>query len=122
MKALPTGLVLVLLSFPAFAQPHDMPGAQPHDMPGPEHPAEQDMTESMRKMDSDMAAVPMTGDADRDFAAMMIPHHQGAVDMAKTELQAGKDPALRHLATQIVISQKREIAMMRRWLAAHPAP
>jgi uncharacterized protein (DUF305 family) len=69
-----------------------------------------------------MAAAPMTGDADRDFVTMMIPHHQGAVEMARTELAFGKDPALRHLATLIVIAQRREIALMRRWLAAHPAP
>jgi uncharacterized protein (DUF305 family) len=57
----------------------------------------------------------MTGDPDRDFVAMMIPHHQGAVDMAKTELQYGKDPALRKLARTIVAAQQKEIAQMTRW-------
>jgi hypothetical protein len=51
----------------------------------------------MERMPKDMSIVP-SGDPDRDFAAMMIPHHQGAVDMARVELQFGKDPVLRRLA------------------------
>jgi uncharacterized protein (DUF305 family) len=50
----------------------------------------------------------------------MIPHHQGAVDMAKIELQYGNDPELRKLADQIVSSQQSEIALMKDWQAAHP--
>src|SRR3979490_3289412 len=53
------------------------------------------MAQSMAKMDADMMAAPMTGNPDHDFSAMMIPHHQGAVDMAKAFLLHGKDPALR---------------------------
>jgi uncharacterized protein (DUF305 family) len=52
------------------------------------------MTQCMAKMDADMMAAPMTGDPDHDFSAMMIPHHQGAVDMAKAFVLHGKDPAL----------------------------
>jgi len=61
-----------------------------------------------------------TGDADRDFVAMMIPHHQGAVDMAKIELQYGNDPALKKMAEQIITSQESEIAFMKDWQKAHP--
>ncbi len=61
-----------------------------------------------------------TGDADRDFVAMMLPHHQGAVEMAKIELQYGKDPMLRKLATAIVKAQETEIAAMRDWQKRHP--
>jgi uncharacterized protein (DUF305 family) len=72
------------------------------------------------KMMMDMDGMSMTGDADRDFVAMMIPHHQGAIDMAKVELQYGKDPQLRALAEAIVKAQEEEIAEMKKWQAAHP--
>lgn len=80
------------------------------------------MMEAMAKMDRDMGAAPMTGDADHDFAAMMIPHHQGAIDMAKAYLAAAKDPALRRLAQEIIVTQGQEIEVMRlRLAAAKPA-
>ena len=60
-----------------------------------------------------MVAAPMTGDPDHDFAAIMIPHHQGAVDMAKVELIYGKDPVLRRLAQEIIVTQEQEIEVMR---------
>jgi uncharacterized protein (DUF305 family) len=60
------------------------------------------MMQAMERMHKDMSSVP-SGDPDRDFAAMMIPHHQGAVDMAKLELQYGKDPVLRRLAQSIIV-------------------
>jgi len=56
--------------------------------------------------------VPFTGDADRDFARMMIPHHQGAIDMALVELRYGKDERLKRLAQEIIVSQQQEIAVM----------
>jgi uncharacterized protein (DUF305 family) len=73
-----------------------------------------------QKMMAAMHAAPMTGDADKDFAAMMIPHHQGAIDMAKVELQYGKDPELRAMAEKIVKAQEKEISEMKAWQAAHP--
>lgn len=79
------------------------------------------MMGAMDTMSKEMAAVPMSGDADRDFAAMMIPHHQGAIDMARYELAHGKDPSMRRLARDIVAAQQREMAGMRRWLDRHPA-
>jgi uncharacterized protein (DUF305 family) len=60
-----------------------------------------------------------TGNADRDFVAGMLPHHQGAVDMAKVELRYGHDPDLRKLAEGIVAAQEKEIAFMRAWQAKH---
>ena len=62
----------------------------------------------------------MTGDADRDFVGAMIPHHAGAIDMAKIELQYGKDPMLRKLAQDIIAAQEKEIAEMAAWHKAHP--
>ena len=56
--------------------------------------------------------VPFSGDADRDFARMMIPHHQGAIDMAMVELRCGKDERLRRLAQEIIVEQQQEITVM----------
>jgi uncharacterized protein (DUF305 family) len=83
-------------------------------------PTEGSMMSAMDRMSKDMAAVPMTGDADRDFVGMMLPHHQGAVDMAKFELAHGKDPAMLKLARGIVAAQNKEIAEMKAWQAKHP--
>lgn len=74
---------------------------------------QREMMESMEKMDKDMVAEPMTGDPDHDFCAMMIPHHQGAIDMAKAFLLYGKNPVLRRLAEEIIVTQQQEIEVMR---------
>ena len=79
----------------------------------------------MARMHRAMAASP-TGDPDRDFAAMMIPHHEGAVEMAEAELRFGKDERLRRLAQGIIVEQRQEIAVMREvlellWPAAPPS-
>src|ERR1039458_3731958 len=79
------------------------------------------MMQAMDRMDSDMMAAKPTGDPDRDFAAMMIPHHQGAIDMAKVELLYGRDPVLRRLAQGIIVEQQQEIELMHRSLNERPA-
>ena len=71
-------------------------------------------------MMSGMSNIEYTGNADHDFVTHMIPHHQGAVAMAKVELKYGKDAKLRALAKEIIASQDKEIAFMKQWLAAHP--
>jgi uncharacterized protein (DUF305 family) len=76
----------------------------------------QAMHDSMRAMNRDMAAAPMNGNVDHDFATMMIPHHQGAIDMAKAELIYGKDPVMRRLAQEILVDQQSEIDAMFLWL------
>src|SRR5262249_16865884 len=72
------------------------------------------MMQAMDRMDSGMMAAKLTDDPDRDFAAMMIPHHQGAIDMAKAELIYGHDPVLRRLAEGIIVEQQQEIELMQR--------
>jgi hypothetical protein len=79
-------------------------------------PAAQAYMVGMERMSRDMNA-PMSGDADRDFAAMMIPHHTGAIDMAKVELRYGKDPMLRRMAQDVVTTQEREISELKARLA-----
>ena len=78
------------------------------------------MTQAVERMHKDMSVAP-SGDPDRDFATMMIPHHQGAVDMAKLELQFGKNPVLRRLAQGIIVEQLQEIEVMGRELRLVPA-
>ncbi|MBS0559448.1 MAG: DUF305 domain-containing protein [Proteobacteria bacterium] len=103
---------------------HSMPSGS---MPGMAMPsqggsaADKAMMDGMATMNRDMSAAPMTGDPDHDFVAMMIPHHQGAIDMAEVVLKYGKDPQIRKLAQDIVAAQKKEIAEMKAWQAAHPA-
>jgi uncharacterized protein (DUF305 family) len=104
-----------VLSSPQTAGAEDMKVAGMAMKPATS-PADQAFAASMKTMMTDMHVKP-TGKPDADFVLMMIPHHQGAVDMAKVELQYGADPELRQLATDIVAAQDKEIAQMKAWLA-----
>src|SRR5262249_27949854 len=79
---------------------------------------ERQMASAMNRMMRDMHAAGRTGDPDADFLAMMIPHHAGAIDMARLVLQYGRDPATRRLAEDIIAGQAIEIEGMKRRLAA----
>jgi len=142
-------LFLVLLAglSTAHAQSHathSMPAASSisgmsHDMPGmmsmagmhhasvpagsPQAAFHQQMDSVMNLMDKGMQAMGGVSPADLDasFAAMMVPHHQGAVDMARLQLLYGKDPELRRLAQSIVAEQQIEIQQMNAWLHKHQA-
>jgi uncharacterized protein (DUF305 family) len=76
-----------------------------------------EMHQAMAKMMSAMSAAPMTADVDQDFLSMMIPHHAGAVEMARLLLVHGDDPLVRQLAEEIIASQQAEIASMQGRLA-----
>ena len=79
---------------------------------GEEGPFLRENEAAMKKMMNGMAAKP-SGDIDRDFVAMMAPHHQGAIDMAVIELRYGKSEQLRRIAQEIIIDQMQEIATMK---------
>lgn len=128
ISALALGLALTA---PVSAQeaPQENGGAHAgHDMSAmtapaetPKPPAEAAFAEyegAMAKMMDSMHAEISLGDADADFAAQMIPHHQAAVDMAETLLKYGKDPELRAMAEEIIQAQKSEIAQLEAWLKA----
>ena len=104
-------VIFIALAYPINVFPQDrMPWADDSTFT-------QEMKASMEVMDRNITAAPMTGDPDHDFTTMMIPHHQGAIDMAKAVLLHGKDPVIRRLAEEIVVTQQQEIEVMRLRLA-----
>ena len=76
---------------------------------------------AMEKMNREMAAEAPSGNADRDFASMMAKHHQAAIDMARVELEHGRDPEMRKMAEEVIRKQQQEIGELRTWLARQPA-
>jgi uncharacterized protein (DUF305 family) len=75
------------------------------------------MSSAMQTMNAGMSTAAMTGNPDEDFMRMMIPHHQGAIDMAQIELRYGTDVRVKRLAEEIVVTQQAEIDLMRSYLA-----
>lgn len=80
------------------------------------------LDDAMAVMDDGMRRAPMNGVPEHDFITMMIPHHQGAIDMAKALLLSTKDPELKNLAQGILTEQQNEIKLMQAWLVQHQTP
>jgi uncharacterized protein (DUF305 family) len=107
--------IALLAATPSVAMAQDAGGhAHGHDAAG------QAFMDANGKMMDAMTGMQPSGDADKDFVLMMIPHHQGAIDMAKVQLEHGTDPELRALAEKIIADQEREIAEMQAWLSKQP--
>jgi uncharacterized protein (DUF305 family) len=102
--------VVLVVAVAAWPQDHSMGQMATHDKSWVA------LMKSMATMHAAMAAVEPSGNDDADFANMMLPHHQAAVDMARTELLYGNDPQMRRLAQEIVTDQESEIQLMRLWL------
>jgi uncharacterized protein (DUF305 family) len=116
------GAAAVTAGAPSAARTH-AGGAHEHHPGVPQNPFSTEMHQRMRAIADAMNRISLTGDPDRDFLAMMIPHHQGAIDMASLVLVHGRDPLTRQLAQDIIASQQAEIRSMqgRRATLASPA-
>ncbi|MBS0970407.1 DUF305 domain-containing protein [Chimaeribacter arupi] len=112
---------LLLAPLVACAAPGGTADHNGHSGAVPDSASRQAYARGMETMHGDMMKAIQSDDPDIAFAQGMIAHHQGAIDMAKTELKYGKDPAMRKLAQEIIAAQQPEIDRMQRWLAQHPA-
>ena len=115
-------ILLVVTTLPTqkyIAQPAVGRSVSPEFVASTDQTFDQLMTEAMSAMHRAMHQPEYTADPDRVFVTMMIPHHQGAIDMAKAVLLYGKDPQLRRLAQEIITDQQSEIQLMQLWLRHH---
>src|SRR5260370_41945118 len=112
-----TGRVLIMLMLTsAFATYASQRGPHVRSDKPAVGPAWSEPAASMAKMHAAMALVEPSGNSDVDFVKLMLPHHQAAIDMARTQLKYGNDPQMRRLAQEVIIDQQSEIELMHLWL------
>jgi uncharacterized protein (DUF305 family) len=109
------GLLLLILGIGSLG-PRVQAESNGHDSQPTASADWSELIASMDKMHMAMGAVVRSGNSDVDFVRLMLPHHQAAIDMAKTQLLYGKDPQMRRLAQEIITDQQLEIELMQRWL------
>ena len=112
-------LLIPLALVPTFAAPATQHTAHAQGGVTANAPYWDGLMESMTRMHSAMSSTRPSADADTDFIALMLPHHQAAIDMARIQLTFGKDPQLRRLAQEIVTDQESEIQLMKLWQQQH---
>ena len=107
-------ITIILIPTLAFAVlQHD---SHSQSRTSPVDPQWKELAGSMDKMHAVMTSIQPSGDTDVDFVRLMLPHHQAAIDMAKTELAQGTNPQIRRLAEEIVADQQSEIELMQLWM------
>jgi uncharacterized protein (DUF305 family) len=112
-------LLIPLALIPAFAAPATQHSSHAQRSTPADAPYWEGLMESMTRMHAAMSSTRPSANADTDFVALMLPHHQAAIDMAKIELTFGKDEQLRRLAQEIVTDQESEIQLMTLWRQQH---
>lgn len=113
-----TFVLALILSFPTVSNAQHSHEQSPVQQ-NTQGSAHDGMHQAMTSMCKDMESMPMSGNLEKDFVMMMIPHHQSAVEMATAYLSEGKDPELVKLARKIIKDQEKEISEMNTWLSDH---
>ena len=123
MKRFCQGALLLLLL--AFATGEVLPkqtlraqDSHAHNGNAPD-PGWSELIGSMENMHVAMGSVTPSRNSDVDFVRLMLPHHQAAIEMARTQLVYGRDPQMRRLAQEIITDQQSEISLMQLWLRQH---